>query len=269
MDILSVTIETPAGSSQKFNFDPLNGRMVLKKVLPAGMVFPFDFGFIPGTMGEDGDPLDVIVISEFSTFPGCSLECRIVGAFVIHQSESSKSTKSIRNDRIIAIPVESAIYSKVTTIKDLHQQVIADLEAFFVNYIELEGKSLKVEKRISAKRAVRLVEKSKNISFKDLLFEIFVPLTTQEGKSFPDRYYDDLKNLLLNEFGGVTVYHRSPATGAWDGNKTGIDQDQLIVFEVMSLSAEKKFWDTLKHELEMQFHQDEILIRSSRINRLI
>ena len=268
MNILSVTIETPAGSSQKFNFDPLNGRIMLKKVLPAGMVFPFDFGFIPGTQGEDGDPLDVIVISEFSTFPGCSLECRIVGAFVVYQSESTKSNKLIRNDRVIAIPVESEIYGKVASLRELPKQLIGDLEAFFVHYIQLEGKSIKVEKRISSNQTIKLVEKAKNISIKELLVEIFVPLTNQEGKSFPDRYYHELRNLLLNEFGGVTVYHRSPATGVWDGNNAGIVQDKLIVFEVMTVSVEKKFWDTLKQELEMQFQQEEILIRSFRINTI-
>ncbi len=239
---------------------------MLKKLLPAGMAFPYDFGFLPGTKGEDGDPLDVIVISEFPTFPGCSVECRIIGAFVISQTESAQSSKSIRNDRFIAIPVESEIYSKVDTIKDLPKQIVTELEAFFINYMQLEGKRITVERRISASQSTKLIQKCKDIGTKKLLFEIFVPLHNQDGKSFPDSHFDKLRDLLLDKFGGVTVYHRSPVKGIWHGHNDSAEEDKLIIFEVMTVTAEKEFWNTLKSDLEKRFQQDEILIRVSRIS---
>ncbi|QEM11306.1 inorganic diphosphatase [Mucilaginibacter rubeus] len=68
---ITVIVETPKGSGHKYDYDTATKQFKLKKLLPAGMVFPFDFGFIPNTVGGDGDPLDVLVISEISTFPGC------------------------------------------------------------------------------------------------------------------------------------------------------------------------------------------------------
>ena len=68
-ETVTAMIECPKGFNQKFDFDPKEQRFRLSKILPAGLVFPFDFGMIPGTKGEDGDPLDIIVVSESATFP--------------------------------------------------------------------------------------------------------------------------------------------------------------------------------------------------------
>ncbi len=86
MDTVTAVIETPKGNAEKYNYDPKTKFFKLKKILPTGMVFPYDFGFIPGTEGEDGDPLDIIVISEFESFPGCMVECRIIGAIIAEQT---------------------------------------------------------------------------------------------------------------------------------------------------------------------------------------
>ncbi|MBD1432293.1 inorganic diphosphatase [Sphingobacterium sp. DN00404] len=266
MDTISVIIETPAGSGQKYTYDPVNGRMKLKKILPAGMVFPFDFGFLPGTKGGDGDPLDVIVLSECSTFPTCAVECRVIGAFVIHQSQSSKSDKVIRNDRFIAVPVVSLVYEKVNTLRDLPKELRAQLEAFFTNYIEQEGKRLKVEKRIPAEQAWKLIHRFQDRLEKTLLFEIFLPLKNNKNSAFPQHYFDDLRHLLVRKFGGVTVYQRSPVTGIWDNPEEGHERDELIIYEVMSSTGEEVFWTQLKADLANQFKQDKLLIRSSRMN---
>jgi hypothetical protein len=78
---LRVVIETPRGSRSKYSYDPDCDCMQLSTVLPEGMVFPYDFGFIPSTIGEDGDPLDVLVLMEASVVPGCVVRARLVGAF--------------------------------------------------------------------------------------------------------------------------------------------------------------------------------------------
>ncbi|WP_431209985.1 inorganic diphosphatase [Puia sp. P3] len=87
MSNINVVIETPKGSAQKYDFEPGERFFKLKKILPSGMVFPYDFGFIPNTEGEDGDPLDVIVISEFHSLPGIMMKCRVLGGICAEQSD--------------------------------------------------------------------------------------------------------------------------------------------------------------------------------------
>ena len=98
--MLRVVIETPKGSRNKFAFNAEQHVFELKKVLPAGMTFPYDFGFIPSTLAEDGDPVDVLVLMDEPAFPGCVLSCRPVG--VIEGEQKDKKGKE-RNDRIIAV----------------------------------------------------------------------------------------------------------------------------------------------------------------------
>jgi inorganic pyrophosphatase len=159
MDTITAIIETPKGSSEKYNYDPETKFFKLKKILPSGMVFPFDFGFIPDTKGQDGDPLDVIVLSEFHSFPGCVVECRIIGAITAEQSEKKKK---IRNDRFLAIPEQGKIFKKVNSIEDLPRQIMDELEQFFKNYNEIEGKIFQPLERLNAKEAAKLLKQNKN-----------------------------------------------------------------------------------------------------------
>jgi inorganic pyrophosphatase len=99
-DVVQVIIETPKGSRNKYAFDAEQKVFELTKVLPAGMPFPYDFGFIPSTLAEDGDPTDVLVLMDEPAFPGCLLKCRTIG---IIEGEQGKGKKSERNDRIIAM----------------------------------------------------------------------------------------------------------------------------------------------------------------------
>jgi inorganic pyrophosphatase len=152
---ITAMIECPKGSNQKFDYDPAEKRFKLNKILPAGLVFPFDFGMIPGTKGEDGDPLDIIVISEGSTFPGCLVDCRIIGGLKAEQTE--RNGHKVRNDRFIGIPDVSQLYSDIHTLEELPQVLIDQLEAFFKNYNEQAGKKFKVTARLSAQQAAKLL----------------------------------------------------------------------------------------------------------------
>src|SRR5690606_37300903 len=109
LETVLVVIETPRGKDHKYDYDPVSGYFQLKKVMPAGLVFPFDFGYIPGTKGGDSDPLDVLVISELQTITGCAMDCRIIGAFTAEQTE--RDGQKMRNDRFVAIPIVSQQYS--------------------------------------------------------------------------------------------------------------------------------------------------------------
>ena len=155
MKPVTIIIETPKGSAQKYDYDEELKCFKLNKILPAGMVFPFDFGFIPGTKGEDGDPLDIIVISEIKTFTGCAMDCRIVGA--IQAAQTERDGESMRNDRYIGIPVESTMFKMANTLADLPKNIIKELEGFFINYNIAAGKKFKVLKRVNAKEAAKML----------------------------------------------------------------------------------------------------------------
>src|SRR6478752_3252537 len=85
-----VVIETPKGSRNKYAFDSEDRTFSLKKVLPAGMGFPYDFGFVPSTLAEDGDPVDVLVLMDEPAFAGCVLECRLIGVIEGEQKDGKK-----------------------------------------------------------------------------------------------------------------------------------------------------------------------------------
>jgi inorganic pyrophosphatase len=139
--IIQVIIETPKGSRNKYAFDQEERIFELKKVLPAGMAFPYDFGFVPSTKAEDGDPIDVLVLMDEPAFPGCLLKCRPVG--VIEGEQGKKGDKE-RNDRIVAIEQGNHRWAHIKHIDDLGKQFVRELEEFFVNYHELTGEKYKI-----------------------------------------------------------------------------------------------------------------------------
>ena len=129
--LLRVVIETPKGSRNKFAFDPDDHIFELKKVLPTGMTFPYDFGFVPSTKADDGDPIDVLVLMDEPAFPGCVLSCRPIG--VIEGEQEDKQGKE-RNDRIIAIEQDAHSWADIKTINDLGKQFCRELEEFFISW---------------------------------------------------------------------------------------------------------------------------------------
>jgi inorganic pyrophosphatase len=159
-----IVIETPKGSAQKFNYDPATRFFKLKKILPAGMFFPYDFGFIPGTLGEDGDPLDVLLLNDHPTFTGCLVEARLIGALRLYQS---KGNKKIRNDRFICVSAESVCYSQYHAIADLPVTLVKELVDFFVQYQERAGKNITAAGKMGAKQAVKLVKENQTMNKKN------------------------------------------------------------------------------------------------------
>jgi inorganic pyrophosphatase len=139
--LLQVIIETPRGCRNKYSFDPEQKVYVLKSALPAGMCFPYDFGFVPRTIAGDGDPLDVLVLMDEPAFPGCALMARIIGVIEGEQT-SSKGTN--RNDRLVAVAETARTYEHIKSLKDLPKQAFREIEEFFVNYHRLQGKTYKL-----------------------------------------------------------------------------------------------------------------------------
>src|SRR3954469_15624904 len=156
-DNLVVVIETPKGSPNKLAFEPRFGTFLLKGVLPAGAVFPFDFGFVPSTRAPDGDPLDVLVLMDAPVSPGCVVLCRLIGVIEAEQTEDG-DTK--RNDRLLAVASNSAAHRSIHELSDLNQDLVAQIEHFFVSYNAAKGKRFEVKHRAGKRRALALVKRA-------------------------------------------------------------------------------------------------------------
>jgi inorganic pyrophosphatase len=139
--ILQVIIETPKGSRNKFAYDEKQNIFTVKKVLPAGMSFPYDFGFLPRTQAPDGDPIDVLLLMDEPAFPGIAVRARLIG---IIQGEQIEGKMKTRNDRLLAVAEMNHEYAYIKKLSDLPKQFVHELEEFFVNYHRLEGKQYKL-----------------------------------------------------------------------------------------------------------------------------
>src|SRR5579885_378130 len=155
--LVQVVIETPKGSRNKYKFDPKLRSFKLNRVLPDGMNFPYDFGFVPSTTAEDGDPIDVLLLMDASVFPGCVVEARLIGVI---EGEQAQDRKTVRNDRLIAVAKDSHTHSDLTNISDLNPKLIKELGEFFVNYHRQGSAKFKVLGTKGPKDAARLLEKS-------------------------------------------------------------------------------------------------------------
>src|SRR4051794_24804444 len=135
---LNVIVETPRGSRNKFTYEPELGLFRLGKQLPAGAVFPFDFGFVPSTLADDGDPLDVLVLIDTATFPGCLVRARLLGVMLGRQT--GRSGRTVDNPRLIAVGTKSNEYDDIETLHDLPDALVDEIEHFFVSYNAASGK---------------------------------------------------------------------------------------------------------------------------------
>ncbi len=151
---LHVIIDTPKGSRNKFAYDATYGLFKLDGVLPAGAVFPFDFGYLPSTLGGDGDPLDVLVLMDEPTFVGCLVLARLIGVIEADQTEQGQTT---RNDRVLAVAVKSRNHQEVQALDQLSDNVVAEIEHFFVSYNQIKGKQFTPRGRFGVERAQQVV----------------------------------------------------------------------------------------------------------------
>jgi inorganic pyrophosphatase len=154
-------VETPRGSRFKFNFDPKTQLYCVKSLLPEGMSFPLDFGFIPSTRAEDGDPLDVMILAEAPLAVGVVVEARLIGVI---EAEETEDGQTYRNDRLLATPSVSRLYAKVRGPDDLSETLVQHLCEFWTHKGRLEGKQfrmLAVGDRAAAVEQVRKAAKAR------------------------------------------------------------------------------------------------------------
>lgn len=162
---LNVIVETPKGSRNKFEFDHDHGLFKLSGVLPAGANFPFDFGFIPSTLGGDGDPLDVLVLMDEPAFTGCLVPSRLIGVITAEQTERDGETT--RNDRLIAVAADSRTHRNLESIAQLPDGdhpganvLLEEIEHFFISYNTIKGKQFNPLGRFGPDHAHRILDEA-------------------------------------------------------------------------------------------------------------
>jgi len=158
---LRAIIESPQGSRNKLSYSPELRTFEMGSSLPAGMTFPFDFGFIPGTKAEDGDPLDVLILMDAPAYPGVVVPIRLLGVLEAEQQDGDGAP--YRNDRLIAIAVGSTERGEIRRLADLETHLIEQITSFFETYAGLNGKRfkpLRVRGRRTARKRVERLAKA-------------------------------------------------------------------------------------------------------------
>lgn len=150
-------IETPKGRRNKFDYDPDLEAFTLGGLLPEGMSFPFDFGFVPSTTAEDGDPIDVMVLMDEPAHVGCVLDIRLIGLIQAEQAANGKATE---NDRLIGVAVHSYSHENVHSIDELNKSLLDQIQQFFISYNKSRGKKFKVTGVHGPTKALKRVQKA-------------------------------------------------------------------------------------------------------------
>lgn len=128
---LTAVVEIPGGSRNKYELDPETGQIFLDRMLFTATRYPADYGFIDGTLGGDGDALDALVFVGEPTFPGCRIEVRAVGMFVMRDEKGM-------DEKVLCVPLKDPAWSHVNDLSDLRQTLLAEIEHFFSVYKDLE-----------------------------------------------------------------------------------------------------------------------------------
>jgi len=137
---IHVVVETPRGSRAKFKFDTENRTFAMSRPLSLGLHYPFDWGFVPSTQAEDGDPLDALVIHDAVSYPGMVIRCRPVAILEVEQTEAG-ATK--RNDRLMFAPAASRRQESLDDLRALSPEMRGELERFFLAAVAGTGKQLR------------------------------------------------------------------------------------------------------------------------------
>ncbi len=134
---VTAVVEIPFGSRNKYELDKATGLMKLDRVLYSAVHYPGDYGFIPRTLHEDGDPLDVLVLVKEQTFPGCLIDVRPIG--VLNMLDRGEP-----DDKILAVPMNDPYHQEFFDIADIPQHLLKEVEHFFERYKDLEGKRVQI-----------------------------------------------------------------------------------------------------------------------------
>ena len=146
-------IEIPSGSRNKYELDKETGLLKLDRVLSSAVHYPSDYGFIPRTLHEDGDPLDILVLLKEQTFAGCMIDVRPIG--VLRMLDRGEP-----DDKILGVPLHDPAHEEFFDIADIPQHLLREIEYFFSTYKDLEGKRVQAAGWEKSERAMQIVSES-------------------------------------------------------------------------------------------------------------
>lgn len=152
-EIVRTLVEIPKGSRNKYEMDEETGLIRLDRNLYTASVYPGDYGFIPGTLSEDGDPLDILIVSNEPTFSGCLIDARVVGVF--YMVDGGKG-----DEKILAVPNRDPLYAEIEDSTDLPKHKAKMVEHFFMTYKQLEGGQTSSRGWGHKDEALKIVEES-------------------------------------------------------------------------------------------------------------
>ena len=150
---VTAVIEIPSGSRNKYELDKVSGMLKLDRVLFSAVHYPGDYGFIPRTLHEDNDPLDILVRINEPTFPGCQITCRPIGVLkMLDRGEP--------DDKILSVPLHDPYHQEYFDIADIPQHMLKEVEHFFRTYKDLEGKRVEIIGWGKSEEAMRIIAES-------------------------------------------------------------------------------------------------------------
>lgn len=149
--IVNAVVEIPFGSRNKYELDKETGMIKLDRVIYSSVLYPGDYGFIPQTLWEDDDPLDVLILTRFPSYPLTIIEVRPIGLLnMVDENE--------RDDKIIAVPTGDPFYNNIQSLKDLEEHILKEIRNFFEIYKDLQGKQVNVERLLDRDDAYKTIE---------------------------------------------------------------------------------------------------------------
>ena len=150
-DPIEVTVEIPTGSRNKYEFDHARGRYVLDRVLYSSVHYPCDYGFIEGSLADDGDPLDVLIVIAEPTFPGCVVRARPIGVLDMKDDKG-------HDYKILAVAHDDPRWARVEALEDISPHRLREIENFFETYKALEGRETDVSGWLGVDDAWRIID---------------------------------------------------------------------------------------------------------------
>lgn len=151
-NVVRAVVETPRGSHVKLAFDPDLRTFAVTRGLTVGVSYPYDWGFIPGTRAEDGDPVDAMILHESPTYPGVVIDCRVLG--MVEISQLSKKHGRETNNRLLLVPVWYDRMNEVESVEDLPKRMRLEIEHFFLDTTFFTTKEARCEGFASSRRAL-------------------------------------------------------------------------------------------------------------------
>ena len=148
---IEVFIEIPKGSRNKYEYDHERNVIRFDRMLFSSVHYPTDYGFMPDTLSGDGDPLDVLVLGAEPTFPGCLIDARPIGLFIMHDEKG-------QDEKVLSVPIYDPLWNHITKLDQVSPHLLREIEHFFSVYKDLEMKETKIEGWFDAERASEVIQ---------------------------------------------------------------------------------------------------------------